>query len=187
MRRRRHRGETKVWHDPLMTAAGQRKQQAPQRNDGSEQRRANRDRRRKVEPARRPDARIIGSATGTTDPQELERERLLDRLLAAEGRPSITTAADAFRDAGFEFPQAQEIWLQLLEHQDEERITEAIEQFAIILADEPPQRRAVLESRLRRIEEYADESSTKQAATSLRRMLSTTNTVPPTGPPTASS
>jgi hypothetical protein len=181
MRRRRHRGETKVWHDPNMTDAGRRKEQAAQPSETEEQRRANRS-RRKVESGRRAGARIVGGPTGTTDPKELERERLLDRLLRVEGRPSITNAADAFLEAGFEFPKAQQVWLQLLEHKDEERVAEAIEQLTSLLGEEPPERRAVLESRLRRIEEYADEASTRDAAASLRRMLSTTKAAPSTPP-----
>ncbi len=170
MRRRRHRGETKVWHDPHMTDAGRRKEQAAQRQLENE-RRAGQGRRRRAEPGKRAGARIVGGPTGTTDPQELERERLLDRVLAAEGRPSITNAVNAFLDAGFEFPRSQQVWLQLLEHKDEERVVEAIAQLTEILDEEEAERRAVLESRLRRIEEYADEPTTKEAAASLRRLL----------------
>jgi hypothetical protein len=153
-----------------MTAAGRRKEQAAQRQEEGE-RRASQRRRPKAEPARRAGARIVGGPSGTTDPQELERERLLDRVLAAEGRPSITNAANAFLDAGFEFPRSQQVYLQLLEHKDEERVADAIEQLTTILDDEEPERRAVLESRLRRIEEFADEAATKEAAATLRRLL----------------
>ena len=170
MRRRRHRGETKVWHDPHMTTAGRRKEEAAQRREDGE-RQAGQRRRGKAEPGRRAGARIVGEPTGTTDPLELERERLLDRVLAAEGRPAITNSVDAFLEGGFEFPQAQQVWLQILEHKDEERVVQAIEQLTTILDEEEPERRAVLESRLRRIEEYADESATKDAAATLRRLL----------------
>ena len=47
----------------------------------------------------------------------------------------------------------------------------AIEALSGILAGELPKRRAVLESRLRRIEEFAEEPSTREAATRLRRNL----------------
>ncbi len=171
-----------MWHDPHMTAAGRRKEQSAQRSESDEQHRANRGRRRKGETARRAGARIVGGPTGPTDPREIEREDLLDRLLRVEGRPSITNAANAFVEAGFEFPHTQQVWLQLLEHKDEERVAQAIEQLTVIVADEPLERRAVLESRLRRIEEYADESATKEAAAGLRRMLSTAKAEPSTTP-----
>jgi hypothetical protein len=123
-------------------------------------------------PARRMGARNIVKPP-QPDPMELERERLLHRVLAAEGRPTVTRAADEFLKAGFDLPRQQEVWLQLLEHQDESRVVEAIDKLAGILEEEEPQRRNVLESRLRRIAEYADEPRTQKAATELRRVLST--------------
>jgi hypothetical protein len=105
------------------------------------------------------------------DPKEAERERLLERLLTAEGRPRITSAADAYLAAGFTFPLHQDVQLQLLEHRDEAVIREAIEGWHQLLDDEEPKRRAVLESRIKRIQELADDAETKSAARRLFRLV----------------
>jgi hypothetical protein len=130
-------------------------------------------RQKRVAPARHSGARIIAGPKGPQDADEIERLRLLDRVLAAEGRRSISGAVEAFLGAGYALPQAQEVWLQVLEHNNEDRVTQAIEELAVILDEEEPKRRKVLESRLRRIEEFADEPSTQRAATDLRRVLHT--------------
>ncbi|HHH28703.1 MAG TPA: hypothetical protein ENK57_10220 [Polyangiaceae bacterium] len=171
MRRKRHRGETKVWHDPLMVPAAARrngKKAATLEPEGDEPKR----RRRRIAP-KRTGAKLIAGPVGPADPKEAERERLLHRVLAAEGRPSISNAVDDYVDAGFDFPRMQDVWLQMLEHRDEGRVAMAIERLSDILDDEGevPKRRAVLESRLRRIEEYADERATQNAAGRLIRLL----------------
>jgi hypothetical protein len=161
----RQGGETKVWRDPRITGAGQRQdaESEPENNGDGDQ---------PEEPTRRTRPRIIAGPGGPTDPRELECERLLERVLLAEGRPSITKAVGLYTEAGFEFPAAQPVWLQLLEHRDEERIVEAIERLTEIFEEEEPERRQVLESRLRRIEEFADEPATQKSASELRRLLS---------------
>lgn len=168
MRRKRYRADTKVWHDPLATPTGRKK--AASKAAAEAEGEAERPRRRKVVQKRR-DAKIVEAPEAEHDPAELERLRLLDRLLHAESRPTVTKAADAYFEAGYELPPEQAAWLQLLEHQDEERVTEAIVQLTALLDDKPPERRAVLESRLRRIEEFADEATTQSAAAELRRVL----------------
>jgi hypothetical protein len=162
----------KVWHDPLLTPAG--RQRDRDGSDGGQSPTVAEDpsrRRRRPETARRTGVRIVAEPGGPTDPQELERLRLLDRLLVAEGRPSITEAANRYFEAGFALPSVQGAWLQILEHNDEERVAEAIGQLASILEEEEPQRRKVLESRLRRIEDLAEMPSTQKRASDLRRML----------------
>lgn len=156
-----------MWRDPLLSPIGNA--------NGAAMLEAENDlgRRKRVAPAKRNGARIIAGPKGPLDPNEIERERLLDRVLVAEGRPSISRAVEDFLGAGFAFPRAQAVWLQVLEHNDETRVTEAIETLTGILDEEEPERRKVLESRLRRIEEFADEPSTKRAATDLRRVLQT--------------
>lgn len=116
--------------------------------------------------------RIVSAASPTTDPKVLERERLLARLVSAEGRPAITRAADAVVEAGFELPDDQGVQLQMLEHSREAYVQSAIEKLAAILALEPCKRQTVLESRLRRLEEFADEQETRSAARDLRRKVS---------------
>jgi hypothetical protein len=168
MRRKRHRGDTKVWHDPLVVP-----QAAHRGSSGAGQTVENEQepKQRRRLAAKRTGVKLIAGPVGPSDPRELERERLLHRLLAAEGRPSISTALDDYIGAGFEVPRTQDVWLQALEHRSEDRIVEAIEHLSAILDDEQPRRRAVLESRLRRIEEYADEMPTQRAAGQLIRRL----------------
>jgi len=177
MRRRRHqRRETKVWHNPNITAAGRRAEsQAAAAKDGP----ADPARRRDSTRPRRVGARIV-AVTTERDPQAVEQERLLQRILTAEGRSSIAQAADSYLGAGFDFPERQDVWLQLLEHQNEAMVARAIERLSDLLIDEAPLREAVLESRLRRIEEYADEPATQNAAAGLRRALTKVVAVPMT-------
>jgi len=168
-----------VWHDPHLTAAGRRKVQAAEKRaegsdgteDSSDLHGLRRDRHRGPE-SKRDGVRIVARPVNTVDPREAERERLLGRLLAVEGRPAIARAAQAYREAGFEFPRNQYVWLQLLEHNDERTVGEAIGQLTAILSEEAPARWAVLESRLRRIEQFADEHAIRDAASELRRLIS---------------
>lgn len=121
-------------------------------------------------PARRS-ARIVASGTRNADSAEVERERLLARLLASQGRAMISRAADECRRAGVEFPSSQAVQLQLLEHVDESLAREALATLGRLLAAEPPLKRPILEQRLKRLEDSADEEATRGAAAELRRSL----------------
>jgi hypothetical protein len=123
-------------------------------------------------PARRV-ARIVAAPSRDGDAQLRERERLLARLLASEGRSSITRAADEYVRAGFDFPVDQRVQLQLLEHLDEARARASLGALAEILVREPPLKRPVFEQRLRRLEDSAEEEATRKAAAELRRQLRT--------------
>jgi hypothetical protein len=116
-------------------------------------------------------ARIVLSAPPDADPRTTERQKLLGRLMLAEGRPKISKAADDFLKAGFTLPSEQDVYLQLLEHGDEEHVRVAIGELGTILVGELPKRRAVLESRLRRIEQFAEDATTREAAEKLRRCV----------------
>ena len=120
---------------------------------------------------RRRGARIVQLKVPDVDDKTQQRERLLHRLLTSEGRGAISRAANEIRLAGFDFPIEQEFQLQLLEHFDEECARDAIGTLAELLENELPIKRPVFEQRLRRLEEYADEMSTREAAASLRRSL----------------
>ena len=100
-----------------------------------------------------------------------QTQRLLTRLLSSEGRGAITHAANALLDAGVEFPLEQSVQLQLLEHADERRAESAVAALSRLLARETPIKRPVLEQRLRRLEEYAEDARTRDAAATLRRAL----------------
>jgi hypothetical protein len=116
-------------------------------------------------------ARIVSLPRQDADERERERQRMLARVMAAEGRGSISRAVDAYRGAHFEFPQDQEVQLQLLEHFDEEVARGAIEVLTRLVASAPPIRRPILDQRLRRLEEYGDEPVTRSAAAALRRAI----------------
>jgi hypothetical protein len=119
----------------------------------------------------RRSARIVATSSRHADGAEAERQRLLSRLLTSEGRAMISRAADECRRAGVEFPLEQAVQLQLLEHVDEALAREAVVALGRILSAEPPQKRPILEQRLRRLEDSADDEATRSAAAELRRSL----------------
>jgi len=127
--------------------------------------------RAEAEPVQRRTARIVQVTRTDTDAEERERLRLLDRLMAAETRGAISRTAEDYVKAGFAFPEEQPVQLQLLEHFDEEHARDAISTLTRLIGQEAPFKRPVLEQRLRRLEEYADEPQTREAAAELRRAI----------------
>jgi hypothetical protein len=121
--------------------------------------------------AARRSARIVASSSPTADAARVERERLLGRLVASEGRAMITRAANECQRAGVEFPLEQAVQLQLLEHVDEAFARAAMAALGRIFSAEAPTKRPILEQRLRRLEDTADEEATRVAAAELRRSL----------------
>jgi hypothetical protein len=194
--RRTRRDATKVWHNPDVHASYHRGQQGsgalPRPAPSGEDRRAAKQHRAALEalftprkdsepPAdgkgtrgkagRDAPGKIVLAPPPQSDPRAAERQKLLSRLMVATGRPAITKAANELLRAGHTFPMEQDVYLQLLEHMDEACVREAVEALATLLAGELPKRRAVLDSRLRRIEEFAEEPATREAAARLRRHL----------------
>jgi hypothetical protein len=194
--RRTRKDATKVWHNPELDTFSRRNggggggmARVPP-TDTAEDRRTAKQHRAALEalfaPKREPEPedakaraasaakanRIVLAPPPQSDPRTVERQKLLGKLLGAEGRPAISKAADAFMSAGFTFPEEQDVYLQLLEHAREEHVRTAIDVLGNILAGELPKRRAVLESRLRRIEQFAEEPATREAAERLRRRVS---------------
>lgn len=185
--RRTRNGTTKVWHNPDLELFGQRRGPAvgpKPTGESKEEQRKHRaalealfSPRRDVsaEPAPTPTptkvGRIVLAPPPQSDPKAVERQKLLSKLLGAEGRPGISKAANDFLRAGFAFPNEQDVHLQLLEHSDEGHVRAAIETLSSLLVGELPKRRAVLDSRLRRIEEFAEEAGTRDAAKALRRQV----------------
>jgi hypothetical protein len=121
--------------------------------------------------AARRSARIVASTSPAADAARVERERLLARLVASEGRAMITRAANECQRAGVEFPLEQAVQLQLLEHVDEAFARAAMDALGRIFSAEVPAKRPILEQRLRRLEDTADEEATRNAAAELRRSL----------------
>ena len=198
MRRTRNDG-TKVWHNPEVDPPARRRQGSAASGESHADRREVKQHRAALEalfaPRKDPEAppgpdgqkpapskppgRIVLSAPPESDPKAAERQRLLGKLLFADGRTPISKAAAEFLRAGFTFPDEQDVQLQLLEHSDETQVRAAIEVLGRLLAGELPKRRAVLESRLRRIEQFADEPATRAAAEQLRRAVGARPTAPP--------
>lgn len=175
MRRKRHK-DTQVWHHPNLTVAGRRKQRAAEEGGATTAATADEGsrpghRRLGAPESRRDGVRIVARQSTTIDPREAERDRLLGRLLSVEGRPAISKAAQEYLAAGFEFPRTQHVWLQLLEHSDERTVEQAITELDQIFDHEAPARWPVLDSRLRRLEEFADEGTVRGAASELRRKV----------------
>lgn len=100
-----------------------------------------------------------------------KRQDLLRRLTLAQGSRAISDAAEVFLRAGFELPDDQETFLQLLEHRDEERVRGAMSQLERLLAGQLAKRKPVLLQRLKRLEENADEAETRAMAAQLRRTV----------------
>ncbi len=122
------------------------------------------------EPPRRT-ARIVRIGDAGPDDKERERQKLLARLMQSQGRSAISRAADEYLRAGFDLPVEQEVQLQVLEHFDESRAREGLIALARLLETEPPIKKPVLDQRLRRLEEHADEADTRELAASLRRAI----------------
>lgn len=191
MGRIRRDGTTKVWHNPEISGRRGGHDGAPRVTPSPEDRRATSAHRAALEALFSPKkteedagkvAKALEAATGKpgrivlapppqADPRAQDRQKLLGKLLSAEGRPAITKTVNEFFKHGFTLPQEQDVYLQLLEHTSEERVCEAMAALATILLSEVPKRRAVLESRLRRIEEYAEDPSTRATAADLRRQV----------------
>ncbi len=99
------------------------------------------------------------------------RQDLLRRVSAAQGSKAISDAIDAFLAAGHALPDDQEVFLQMLEHRDEDRVREALVKLERLLMGQLPKRKPVLVQRLKRLEEVADEAATRDAAALLRRKV----------------
>ena len=84
--------------------------------------------------------RIVQVAPGDNDDNEKRRRRLLGRLMESDGRGAISRAAEEYREAGFDFPEEQDVQLQLLEHFNEVRAREAISVLSRLLKKEAPSR-----------------------------------------------
>lgn len=119
------------------------------------------------------EALATDGAAGTdgATPASNKRQDLLRKINNAKGSKAISDAVEAFLTAGHTLPDDQEIFLQMLEHRDEQRVREAIEQLERLLAGQSPKRKPVLVQRLKRIEENADEAETRDAAATLRRKV----------------
>ena len=119
---------------------------------------------------RRRVARIVKAAEQAAAPDNRE-QRLLERLMRSQGRVAISRAADELWESKFKAPRQQEVQIQLLEHENEHRARDAVFVMAELLQRESPVQRPVLDQRLRRLEEFAEDPITRDAARALRRSM----------------
>lgn len=122
-------------------------------------------------PKPKREVRIIQRKADELDDREKTRLRLLAQYLASEGRVAITKAADTYLAAGFELPLEQDVQVKLLEHISEERALGAIVALRELIRQEVPRKLPVFRQRLRRLEEHADDPTTREAAKELLKQL----------------
>jgi len=119
---------------------------------------------------RRRAVRIVKAAEQTAAPDNRE-QRLIERLMRSQGRVAISRAADDLWESKFIAPRLQEVQIQLLEHENEHRARDAVFIMAELLQRESPVQRPILDQRLRRLEEFAEDPITRDAARALRRSM----------------
>jgi hypothetical protein len=119
---------------------------------------------------RRRAVRIVKAADNVLGMNNREQQ-LLDRLMRSQGRGAISRAADDLWESKFVAPRQQEIQIQLLEHENEHRARDAVFIMAELLQREAPIKRPVLDQRLRRLEQSAEDPITRDAAGALRRSM----------------
>lgn len=119
---------------------------------------------------RRRAVRIVKVTDNVLTPGNREQQ-LLDRLVRSQGRGAISRAADDLWESKFVAPKRQEVQIQLLEHENEQRARDAVFIMAELLQREAPIKRPVLEQRLRRLETAAEDPITRDAAGALRRSM----------------
>jgi hypothetical protein len=93
--------------------------------------------------------------------------------LSSEGRGAVTRAADQYLRAGFEFPLEQPRAAPAARASGRGAGTGRVETLRGIVVSEPPLKRPILEQRLKRLEDSAEEAETRAAATELRRVSET--------------
>jgi len=119
---------------------------------------------------RRRAVRIVKVTDAVLSPGNREQQ-LLDRLVRSEGRGAISRAANDLWESKFVAPKRQEVQIQLLEHENEHRARDAVFAIAELLQREAPIKRPVLDQRLRRLEQSAEDPITRDAAGALRRSM----------------
>lgn len=175
--KRTRKATTKVWHNPDIAPVRSGAKSGPNAQGAASSAPARvvggvraASRAETPAPSEVRPSRIV-AAPDAPDAREVERRKLLARLVAAEGPSKITRAADEYVKAGFEYPREEDVQLTLLEHTDEVEVRKAISALSSLYEEAPPKRKGMVESRLRRIEELADDASTREAAVHLRRRV----------------
>jgi len=123
-----------------------------------------------AEPARRRVARIVHASKNGGEGNQREL-LLIERLVRSQGRGAISRAADDLWECQLVPPKEQRVQIQLLEHENERRAQDAVFVIAELLQKERPIQRPVLDQRLRRLEQFAEDPITRDAAGALRRSM----------------
>jgi hypothetical protein len=129
---------------------------------------------RKSEPVAEPvpeRAAKIVTVPVREDPRREERDKRLAKLMAAEGRAAVTKTCEVYLRAGFALPEEQDVMLKVLDHDEDERVLQALASLSKLLDAEPPYRRTVLEARLRRLENDSDDPGVRELAQVVRAKL----------------
>jgi hypothetical protein len=115
--------------------------------------------------------RLAQTSDRLVDDLELKRERLIGRLIASEGRSLISKLVDEILSHDWSLPVAQDVQIQVLEHVDERRAGAALDVMIELLASQPAIKKPILDLRLRRLEEGAEDPEIRGKAARLRRSL----------------
>lgn len=122
-------------------------------------------------PAPTPSTRALAKLVSPRTPADPARARLVAALVAAPSAEAVGRAVRTIELAGHAVPREEDALVAMLQHADEARVRAAISALGTLFQADAPRRKALAESRLRRLEELADEPETREAATALRRHL----------------
>ena len=111
-------------------------------------------------------------ATPTVPAADTARQALRRKLVEAIGRDAITRAADKYLK-DHTLPEDFELLEQLLEHRDDDRVSQTIDRLDAMLAKERPKRSRVMAAKLRMIEETSDNRELCARAAATRARLGT--------------
>jgi len=99
------------------------------------------------------------------------RQKMLKAVRDAIGSKEVEKAVDAWISKYEDFPPDLDFLLQVLLHQDEELVRDAISRIDEMIGGRMLKRKELLIERLRRIDSLSDEDETRLRAQALRRKL----------------
>lgn len=105
------------------------------------------------------------------DPERENRQKLIAKVRAAEGRDSVTRAVDAFLAKYPKLPDDYELLTKALAHKDYDRVRAVLDQLTAMLAKEKPRRGRALAAQLRFLEDTNDDPGIRRYAAEVRNRL----------------
>jgi hypothetical protein len=115
----------------------------------------------------------LGKLLGSTEPRPPEGEsrlRLLAAIRDANTSDEVSAAVDRALAAG-PLPDEAEVWARVVEHNDLDRVREALRKLPALLKAQPLKRARTLKARLRYLEEVAGDEELRREAAALRARL----------------